>query len=257
MILEEYIPKLKHILKKISKQNSETELVELLNNCTFELEDHWNQKSFPNAFNLKIHLISVVYTKNYNNIGKYSAILKRRINDSEVILIDKLSIVPDYEKLQIKNSEIYAIVTEWQEINELQIKLLKDYERSNNSDDYRNLGNTSRTIMNKLALIVFNSEIHIPQDPTIKVHNGNFKNQLHTYIDSVLSGAKNKEFRKLAESAIEFVESSVDCMNITTHKLNAESHIAEMCVISTISGVNIIKIVYDLEKNQTLTTKNI
>lgn len=74
-----------------------------------------------------------------------------------------------------------------------------------------------------------------------------WKNQLHSYIDSVLSGDKNKEFRKLAKSAIDFVENSCDLMSTTTHKLDAEKHLAEVCLISTISAISIISLIRHLE----------
>ncbi len=77
--------------------------------------------------------------------------------------------------------------------------------------------------------------------------HGYFKNQLHTYIDTVLSGDSNREFRKLAKSSIEFVEDSIDVMNKTTHKLDAEKHLAEVCVIGTISAISIVKLIKQLE----------
>jgi hypothetical protein len=40
-----------------------------------------------------------------------------------------------------------------------------------------------------------------------------------------------------------FVESSIDFMNATTHKLNAEKHLAEVCVISTINAIGIINVI--------------
>jgi hypothetical protein len=101
--------------------------------------------------------------------------------------------------------------------------------------------------MDKLSREVFKEELHKPSNPDIKVHNGNFKNQLHSYIEIELSGKKNKEFRKLAVSAIEFVENAIDLMNSTTHKLNAKEHLAEMSVISTISAVSIVKLIDELD----------
>ena len=101
--------------------------------------------------------------------------------------------------------------------------------------------------MEKLARQVFDMTKHKPKDEKIQVVNGKYKNQLHTYIDTVLSGDNNKEFRKLAKSSIDFVEDSIDFMNITTHKLDAEKHLAEVCVVSTISAISIIKLISQLK----------
>ena len=70
---------------------------------------------------------------------------------------------------------------------------------------------------------------------------------MNTYIASELKGKKNKGLRKVAISAIEFVSDSIDLMNSTTHKLNAEKHFAELCVISAISAISIVKIIDELE----------
>ena len=241
------IKKLKYILKQISKQNSENKLIEILNHSEFNFEEHWNQRSFPNLFNLKIKLTPEVYTKYYNNIGRYEQILNKRINDSSELKIDVLEILPDYNKLKIINSDIFPLYTEWEEINRYQDRLLENLERSTDSIDFQNLGNTSRSIMDKLAREVFDPQKHSPIDKSKEVLNGKFKNQLHAYIDSVLSGSKNKEFRKLAESSIEIVERAIDFMNSTTHKFNAKRHLAEVCVISTISAISLIRLIKEIE----------
>lgn len=69
---------------------------------------------------------------------------------------------------------------------------------------------------------------HFPKDEKIKPLNGKFKNQLHTYIDTELAGEDKSEFRNLANSAINFVEDSIDFMDTTTHQLDAQKHLAEV-----------------------------
>ena len=241
------IKKLKYLLKQISKQNSEKDLDEILCYSEFNLIDHWGQRSDPNLYNLEIKINPEVYAKNYNNISRYEGILSKRINDSSELTIDKLEILPNYEKLQIINSEIFPVITEWEEINQYQKKLLEDFERSTDSIDFQNLGNTARTIMIKLAREVFDPKKHTPIDSSKEVNNGKYKNQLHAYIDKVLSGAQNKEYRKLAESSIEFVERSIDFMNTTTHKSEAKKHFVEVCVISTMNAISIVKLIKELE----------
>ncbi|MBA7523718.1 hypothetical protein ES705_15851 [subsurface metagenome] len=232
---------------QISKENSEKVLIEILKHSEFLFKNHWNQRSFPNLFNLRIRLTPAIYTKHYNKLGRYQQILNERLNNSSGLMVDKIEILPDYDKLELVNSEIIPVQTKWQEINKYQQRLIENFERSRDSIDFQNLGNTARTIMDKLARKVFDPEKHKPNDPEIKVNNGNFKNQLHTFIDVKLSGSKNKELKKLAESAINFVENAINLMNSTTHKLNAKVHLAEVSVICTISAVSIIKLINELE----------
>lgn len=67
-------------------------------------------------------------------------------------------------------------------INELQKKLIENIKMSNQSIDYQNIGNTSRTIMDKLARNVFDPLIHKSDNPEISLQNGNLKiNFTHTY----------------------------------------------------------------------------
>ncbi len=243
----EGIKKIKHVLLEISKQKSEPDIVELLKHSEFIFEDHWNQHSFPNKYNLSINMTPYIFTKYYDTINKYKEILDERMNNSTPLIIGKIEILPDYNKLELINSEIIPIKTRWEEINENQNRLIENLYKSKDSIDYQNLGNTSRTIMNKLAMKVFKEDVHKPANLDMKVHNGNFKNQLHAYIEAELYGKKNKDFRKLAVSAIEFVENAIDLMNSTTHKLNAKEHFAEMSVISTISAISIVKLIDDLD----------
>ncbi len=146
--------------------------------------------------------------------------------------------------------QIYIVHTPWKEINKLQNKLFELLKISNDSIDFQNIGNTARTIMLNISEEVFDAQKHKPQKAGIDLSKDKFKNRLHTYIDSVLSGTSNREFRQLAEVSIEYVEKSIDLMNKTTHKTDAEKHLAEVCVIGTISAVNIIKLIAEIENKE-------
>ena len=241
------VPKIKYVLKQISTQKSENYMIELINHSFFDFEKHWNNKEFPNAYNLKIYLTPDIYSKYYGMKKDIEEIIRKRINDSSELLVPELKLLPDYEKLELLSSEVKPIYTKWEQINSNQQKLIEILERSTDSIDYQSIGNTSRTLMDKLARAVFKVKLHKADDPTIELNNGKFKNQLNTYISCELKGKKNKGLRKVAESSMEFVSDSIDLMNSTTHKLNAERHFAELCVISAISAVSIIRIIDELE----------
>lgn len=242
------IQKVKYILSKISTQKDENYMIEIINHSFFELENYWIYRGFSTDYKLKIFLTADIYSKYYDLKKDIINIIKLRINDSTQLSIISIEILPDYDKLELVSSEVKPIYTKWEEINLNQNKLIESLQRSNESLDYQNVGNIARTLMDKLARKVFNSSIHIPEDKSIILVDGKYKNPLNTYIASELKGKSNKGLRKLAQSSIEFVSDAIDLMNATTHKLNAEKHLAELCVISTISAISIIKTVYEMPK---------
>jgi hypothetical protein len=53
--------------------------------------------------------------------------------------------------------------------------------------------------------------------------------------------------RKFSITAIDFTEKAIDLMNTTTHKLDVQKHFAEVCVISTINVISLIKAIKEIE----------
>lgn len=245
MIDETLNTKIKHILKEISLAKGETIHTEIISNSRFVFTNHHNQKIFPNAHNLKIYTSPKAFYQNFSYKNLIQKEIKERINQSTDYIIDSIEWVLDLDKLEVNQIDVVLVKTEWEEINDLQKKLIDSLKNSVDSIDYQNIGNTSRNIMDKLAREIFNKERHIPNDPKIEVHNGKFKNQLSTYVASELSGEANKELRKMAKSTINLVSDSIDVMNTTTHKLDADKRFAELCVISIIGVINVIKIIAD------------
>ncbi|MBU2928691.1 hypothetical protein [Winogradskyella psychrotolerans] len=239
--------KIKHILKEIARAKEETLHIEIIDNSRFVFKEHWNHREFPNAYDLKIYTSPDIYYKYLDLKFMFQKEIKDRINKSTDYLIDSLDWVLDMSKLEVNQIDVILVKTEWEEINELQKKLIDSLKKSIDSIDYQNIGNTSRSIMDKLAREVFDKGKHIPKDSSIEVHNGKFKNQLNTFVSSELSGKSNKELRKIAESSINLVSDSIDVMNKTTHKLDADKRFAELCVISTISVINVVKIISDFD----------
>lgn len=240
--------KIEYIVKEIAKDNQDFQLVELIENSDLQFEPHWNNELFPNAFDLNIKVKPAIFTKNFLDNDRMAGLIRHYINSSSDITVDLLDIKPDYDKISILSSQISIIDTPWGEINTLQRELINGMKNANSSLDFQNIGNSSRTIMDKLARTIFNPEIHIPSIEKIDIRDGKFKNQLHTYIAEILKGAKNSELRKFAKSSIDFTESGIDLMNKTTHKLDVQKHFAEVCVISTISVVSLIKAISEKEK---------
>lgn len=235
---EEY--KIKYLVLEIIKRDEDWAF-DLLNHSDFIYEDHCNQHVFPNAYNLKVFVKPNKFIAYSHFIDKASLILKSTINQVSTRIIDNIDIKPDYKKLIVHNSIVKVIKTNWQEIDESQEILIKMIDESSHSLEFQNIGNTARTIMDKLARAVFNSEIHRPKDPNIEVQNGKFKNQFQVYFSFELKGSQNKNLRTFANTAIEYTEKSIDLMNKTTHLIGAEQYYAEVCVMSTLGIISLVK----------------
>lgn len=245
--------KIKYLLKQLADKNEQKIISEILSHSRFEYEFKptgglLNPKKFEgkivqsDVYNLKIYVTPTIFGDHYQFLSLIERDIRKSINNSTGILVDKLQVVADLDKLEVNEIEVTPIETEWEQINILQKKLISSIDLSKDSVDFQNIGNTSRTIMDKLSRLVFDSGKHI-SDENIDTRNGKFKNQLRVYIKHELGGCENKEFRKVANSAIDLVSSSIDIMNTTTHKLNAEKRFAELCVICTLNVVNIISII--------------
>lgn len=245
MIAKSTNTKLKHILKEIALAKGESLHIEVINNSRFVFSEHLGLQHLSNVYNLKIYTIPTTFYKYFDLKDMFQKEIKNRINKSTNYIIENVDWILDINKLEVNQIDVVLVKTEWEEINELQKKLIDTLRISNDSIDYQNIGNTSRSIMDKLAREVFDKEKHIPKDQSIEIHNGKFKNQLNTFVASKLAGKSNKELRKIAESCINLVSDSIDVMNKTTHKLDADKRFAELCVISTISVINTIKIISD------------
>ncbi|MFP4526366.1 MAG: hypothetical protein ACLFNL_08250 [Bacteroidales bacterium] len=242
------IEKIKYLVKQLSKELGDNEVYEFIENSEIVLENHWNQKSFPNLYNVLIKAHPDVYVRYYKFMDYFRTVLENRIKDAASIMVDKFRIQPDHEKIQILHSEIEVIKTPWSEINDNQNKLIKLIQSSKESIDYQSVGLLSRTIMEKLADEVFNVEVHISDksDPS-KYIRSKYKNRLQAFIQYKVKGEKNKELRKFAKTSIDFTKQAIDLMNKTTHKLDAQKHFAEVCAISTISVISLIKSIKELD----------
>lgn len=239
--------KVKYLLVEVLKQKDKDSLIRIIKNSYFQFEQEDSVMGLEGEINLHIKVTPHIFTKYLDCWKNYEKEFKYYFNMILEFPVAAVVVKPDYDKLLSLNNEIIPVTTPWEEINNYQIRLIENLSASQDPIDFQNVGNTSRTILDKVAREVFSPKIHMSKFG-VDVSNGQFKNQLHTYIAHVLAGKRNKEFRKFAETSIEFVKSAIDMMNSTTHKHHAELHFAELCVISTISAVNVIKTLYEQEK---------
>lgn len=195
---------------------------------------------------LKIVSDPDIYKKYYSRLDEIGKVIKAKLFDLNRTVISSVRIEPNLKKFRILDNRYVPILTPWEEINKAQNIMLEQFREASESIDYQNIGNTCRTIMQKVSNIVFNPQKHTDTGGK-NVSEGDFKNRLHTYIKTELGGHDNERIRAFSLSIIDSAEKAVNIANGLTHSLNADSFIAESCVVSTISLINIIRII---EKNK-------
>lgn len=206
----------------------------------------------PNKFSLRNErLLTIVsdpeiFKKYYDHFDSFKTLINKMLWEFSGSNISKIKIEPNLKKFQISANRYVPVLTPWEEINKDQTILLQQFRESSESIDYQNIGNTCRMIMQKVSNIIFNPQKHTDTGGK-NVSEGDFKNRLHTYIKMELGGHDNERIRAFSFSVIDSAEKAVNIANGLTHSLNADSFIAESCVVSTISLINIIRII---EKNK-------
>lgn len=198
--------------------------------------------SWSRAIKLIIITNPEIYKKYNENLDYFKDIISRQLFKFINTVITNVRIIPDIKKFQILENRYTPIITPWEEINKYQGVLIEQLRTASEPVQFQNIGNTCRTIMQKISDIVFNPLVHIAP-VGVDLSEGKFKNRLHTYIRTELGGAERSEIRDFSLSIIDTAEKSIDLANKLTHSLNADSFIAESCVVSTISAVNLIKII--------------
>jgi len=187
-----------------------------------------------------------MYKKYCHQLDSFKDKISKTLQEFSDVDIYKIVIRPNLNRFQILANRYFPVSTPWDEINEVQNTMLEQLRAATNPMEYQNIGNTCRTLMQKISNIVFKSHKHIAPEK-IDVSEGKFKNRLHTYMDNELCGHNNLKIKDFSLSLIDTTEKAIDLANNLTHSLNADSFIAESCVVCTISSINIIRII---EKNK-------
>jgi hypothetical protein len=188
-----------------------------------------------------------IFKKCYPYIGDVKKKVSKHYQDITGIVISDVDVHPELSRFQILQNNIVPVITPWEKINELQNNLIEDLRKANNTTDYQNIGNSSRTIMLHLASAVFNSAKHTAEG--IDLSEGKFKNRLHTFIKVELGTNQDEELLKYISSIIETTEKAVDLTNKVTHDTKTDNLFAESCVIGVVTAISLIKLVNSKVKN--------
>ena len=160
--------------------------------------------------------------------------------------IKKVNLIPDLSRFQLLNNQYQTIQTPWHDINSDQELILSMLKSAQSAIQVQNIGNTGRTILQKIANHLFDSSKHC--EPGKDIPAGKYKNRLHAIIKYNLKDFSRSEFQEYANSQIETAEKSVDLANTLTHSLNAFQALAELCVISVLSVVSVMKVIHGLKE---------
>ncbi len=220
-------------------------LKDLVDNSKFSFEEETKYlmaRGFP-GYTVTLFTQPEVYQKNFKDLKTIKDILIKDIHELTNSSIHDLKILPDYSKLEVYNSEIRPITTEWEELNKAQNQLIEQLKKSHNALDIKNIGNSARHILQQTANIVFNIEKHKPADKIVDVSAEKYKNQLHSYIKAELVGDSSSELRKFAEAAIDMAENAIDLANAVTHRTETVKTVAEVCVMGTITVISIVNFI--------------
>ncbi|MGB3947974.1 MAG: hypothetical protein WBM13_08315 [Bacteroidia bacterium] len=194
------------------------------------------------AYKLYLIVAPDVLKKYQDLLESIKQSLKEKLWNFFQLNIQNFEIRPDYNKFKIIDNSYIAQITPWEEINKDQTELLRLLKNATTTIDYQSVGLASRSIIQKVADIVFNPTKHIaPKD--IDVSYDKYKNRLHTYILSELGGSQDNEIKQFAESIIESCEKAIKLANTVTHDLKASSLMAESSVIGVLTILDIIKLI--------------
>ncbi len=215
---------------------------EYLRYSTIGIEaDH--HSNYANANKLIIVVEPEIYKKYQGFIRTFNGTIAHKFREFAGVLITDIDTRPDLSKFQILRNTIVPILTPWEEINKDQSILIAQLRNATETVDFQNIGNTSRTLLQKLATTVFDPTKHTTDIVGIDLREGRFKNRLHTYVKCEIGGQQNKELRLFAESIIDTAENAIDLSNNLTHDLKSNSLVAEFCVVSTITTISIVKLI--------------
>src|SRR5437868_4182077 len=129
------------LLKNICSDSnlSRTWLKDLVENSRFSFKEETKYimaRGFP-GYNVTIFTQPEVYQKYFKDLNSTKDILIKDIHNLTNASIHDLKILPDYSKLEVYNSEIRPIVTEWKELNKAQNQLIEQLKKSHTTLDIK------------------------------------------------------------------------------------------------------------------------
>ncbi len=155
----------------------------------------------------------------------------------------KIAELEQYDSNTPFTQNIITEINKWDEMKKMVEKLESDCIKAIDTDDFRNIGNTCRNLLIRLAQLVYNPEIHGDiTDRGVRIGKAHVLEMLSKYIAFKLAGDSNEEFRSYAKS-------SLGIANVLTHKSHATKKEMLLTASATINLVYIVGLIGDKFNN--------
>lgn len=179
--------------------------------------------------------------------GYFQAKLKEDLHKFHQYQSVIVYLTADWERLQRVSTEVRPVQTPWQEINSMQEHLLFQVRTADATIAFQNVGNTARHLMRKLSDTVFIMEKHTPINNKVNLDPDKSKNRLWAFVlYKIPSSSTGDRLQDYAKSLLETTDKAIDLSNTVTHALHADAFLAQSCAVSTITALQVIKLIYDL-----------
>jgi hypothetical protein len=198
-------------------------------------------------FEFTFQVPAATYKKYESQHGYFQAKLKEDLHRYHQYKSVVVYLTADWERLQRTSTEVRPVLTPWQEINSMQEDLLSQVETAGTTIAYQNVGNTARHLMRKLSDTVFIPEKHADADNKTNLGPDKVKNRLWAFVlFKIPSSSTGDTLRDYAKSLLETTDKAIGLSNTVTHALHANAFLAQSCAISTITSLQMIKLIHDL-----------
>lgn len=240
-----------YLLRLLKDDYDKKWLYEFLRQSEIAIESRKTFKGLSEKYfyTLYVNVDPEIFAKHFRLVNHWKSELASMYQQITTINVHKVEIFPNLEKYQIIHNDIVPAVTPWEEINNLQVKLIEDLRTAAETIDLQNIGNTSRTIMQRVSSIIFEPARHIPIEG-VKVSEGMYKNRIATYIASELNTDQDKELRDYAKAIIESTDKVINLSNQVTHDLKTKNLYAECCVIGVVTTLSLLRVIGGKKKRQ-------
>lgn len=126
-------------------------------------------------------------------------------------------------------------LSEWQRIERSINEIRRRQTEAQSEEQFQSIGLLCRETIISLAQVVFDKSLHQSPDGTV-IGETDAKRMLESYIQTECTGSSGTTLRK-------YMRSTIDLANELTHKRSATQKDVSICVIATITLVNLIGII--------------
>jgi hypothetical protein len=204
------------------------------------------KRAFAVTLEFTFTVPAVTYKKYAGQLNNFIGILKEGLHTYHQYPSVIVYLTADWEKLESVSTEVRPVLTQWQEVNQMQDELLSQIHTAGTTISFQNVGNTARHLLRMLADMVFDETKHVPPDCKYDLRPDFYKNRLWAFVlYKIPASSTGEAVRAYAENLLEATDKAIALSNSVTHALNADAFLAQSCAISALTAVHFIKLVFD------------